>query len=232
LSLIEPNIKASNAGALNPARKEFAMRRYLIILTAIAVLCGCTGTKVQPPPGVTIRWEYPSPPPDWVLLPSLKVDGDFKLVTGESRYCATASDALKLARENAKEQIIEMACDTIQNDVEKDSQSQGLSSSIFNPTIIRSEYTKFIRGGFTAGLEEVGVYQRIEQTPEGEARKAFVRIKYPTDMDGKARKELEAFKVAQAIEQMKKANNAEARKQWEDALNYWKAKSELKSRKD
>lgn len=182
---------------------------------------GCAGTKVAPGgPGEKLLWSSEKERPKWTIEEP-DVDGSIMMFVGLSDRYATEAGGRDEALRNATNNVVKYMGTMAKDKYEKVATSFGLESSVIDPTASSRQYEKHLAANVAKRVKAKKWYLEKWDTPTGVGWKVFVMATIPIDSLNDSFKKTAKDNMIDAKRKAKEASDEVAKKQAENAAEFW-----------
>jgi hypothetical protein len=150
-----------------------------------------------------------------------EVDGDTMLFVGVAEKYATEPEARDEAMRNVTNTVVRYLGTLAKDKYERVATSFGLTSSVVDPTASARQYEKQLAANVTKRLKAKKWYLEKWNTPTGTGWKAFVLATVPVDAINDSFKDTARNNMLEAQRRAKAAADEVAKKQAENAAEFW-----------
>lgn len=206
--------------------------KNLLALSAIATMlvltmaCGGNeGPKESDDPMDRILWTRPEEAPAWVNTPP-EATGDEMFFVGLSRVQAVEKLARQDAQRDVRRQVVEYLNTFVDNQYKEARVDFGLAGDVVDPTASGIALEKYYATGVASKVKVKDNYIEFWQKPTGRGYQVYSLAAVPYEAIDGTVKNTAADMRRQAEEAKKKANEARAKQQAENAVNFWSSLEE------
>lgn len=199
--------------------------KKVYVLWAVVLMfasgCATTGVSVAPgAPGEKLIWSSEEERPKWTVEEP-EVDSGMMLFVGVAEKYATEAEARDRAMRNATNQVVRYLGTLAKDKYERVATDFGLSSSVVDPTASARTYEKQLAANVAKKLKSKKFYLEQWQTPTGTGWKVFVMATVPLDIINDTFKNSAKDNMIAAQRRAKEAADEVAKKQAQNAADFW-----------
>jgi hypothetical protein len=194
----------------------YPIRKIVTVVVLALFALGCqSGPSIGHPQAIAVSR---SPEPEWLHTLEPVGQNGFMFFVGRSVGTATEQTAVANSRQDVVDQVLEYLGGFAQREFEQRAVSVGLESAVLDPTTASRQFRDFAYQEYVRQNPPQDVYWEYRRTPGGDAYFAYVLQAVPV---AQAMDRFAETKVEEAQERVRQAQDARARQQAEDYMEFW-----------